>query len=198
MKAQGKNITIIGLVGLPGAGKTTAAIYLETKGFKRVTLSSFIKAEASRCGTAIHTREEYQDWGNKMRKEFGPHILAARAMEEVAKEKRTKIVIDGVRNPGEIAYLSFHSNFILIGVVAKTRVRYERILQRKGAKWAGDFSNFLKQERRERELGSDESGQRVTDCLGMTTHIVHNNTSTQDLYRSLDTNLYGSTSSHSH
>ena len=183
---RSKKTLIIGLAGFPGAGKTTVTEYLKGKGFTRITLSDFIKEEAEKRGVHITTREEYQDWGNAMRKEFGPGVLVRRAVDKANKKKMNKVVIDGVRNPGEVSYLKGRGEFLLYGIVATTKLRYERIVKRKGSARAGTYADFLKQERRERELGSDEAGQRVTDCLKLADRIVHNNTSLKDLYHLLD------------
>lgn len=177
---------IIGLVGLPGAGKTTAARYLEKKGFLHVTLSSFIKEEASKRGIQNPTREILQDLGNELRKQYGPQILVQLALKKI-KESQTKgIVIDGIRNLYEVAFLTVENNFVLIGVTASPRVRYERLLGHKGRSWTGTFDEFFSQERREHRLGSRQTGLRVKDCLKKANFVLRNESGLRDLEESLD------------
>ena len=177
---------IIGLVGLPGAGKTTIAKYLEKKRFTHVILSDFIKVEASKSGIVDFTREILQDYGNKMREQFGPQILAQLALKKIRSDKITKVVIDGVRNPYEVAFLKVENNFTLIGVAARPQVRYKRLVERKTRSWNGSFHEFLKQEHREESLGSAQIGLRVSQCLKEADYIIQNNSSIDSLYKATE------------
>lgn len=183
---KSSHVLIIGIVGLPGSGKTTAAKYLESKGFTRVTLSEFIKEEVAKAGITNYTREILQDYGNKMREQFGPQVLAQLALEKVKTDGISKAVIDGIRNIHEVAALETENNFHLVGILAKPSVRYQRLLKAKGKVWVGSFEEFLQQEKRENSLGSQKFGLRVTDCLQKAKYFIHNNASRKDLQQSVD------------
>ncbi len=177
---------IIGLVGLPGAGKTTVAKYLEKKGFTRVTLSDFIKEEVVKEGITDFTREILQDYGNKMRDQFGPQVLAQLALNKMKTDGISKAVVDGIRNIHEVACLEAENNFHLVGIVAKPSVRYQRLLMSKGKSWVGSYKEFLQQEKREDHLGSQKLGLRVTDCLQKAQYTIYNDGSVEDFYKKLD------------
>ena len=168
-----KNI-IIGLVGLPGAGKTTVSEYLEKKGFKRITLSDFIKIEAGKKGITEFSRDVLQNYGNAMRKEFGPHILAQLALGEIKNLNAQKVVIDGVRNLYEIAYLQVENHFTLVGITADPKVRYQRMCGRTSKSKDKTYTQFLNEEHREESLGSREIGLRVKDCLKRVSYRIKN------------------------
>lgn len=176
---------IIGLVGLPGSGKTTAAKYLEKQGFINVTLSDFIKEEIHKAKAPGISREVLQDFGNTMRETYGPQILAQLALKKVRELKTKKVVIDGIRNLYEVAYLEVENNFTLVGITAKPKIRYERLLYRKGRKLIGTYRDFLHHEAREDTLGSKETGLRVKGCLKKVKFIVRNNTTEKDFYDSI-------------
>lgn len=183
---RSKHAKILGLVGLPGAGKTTVAKYLERKGYARITLSDFIKEEAKKQAVAAVSREDLQDYGNKMREQFGPQVLAQLAFKKIRTEKYGKVVIDGVRNLYEVAFLKVENNFSLIGVIAPPRIRYKRLLDRPNRPWSGTIADFLRNEHREESLGSKEIGLRVRECLKKADYIIDNNKTIEELQHAVE------------
>ncbi len=183
---SGKDPLIIGLVGLPGAGKTTVARYLQQKGFTRITLSDFIREEANKSGISPITRELLQDYGNKMRQEFGPDILAQRALMKIH-ETGAKAVVDGIRNIHEVNFLKRSQGFILIAIVADARVRFERLKHRQDHPFAGTYEDFSNLEKREDALGQEDVGLRVQDCIAQADYRIENATSLEDLTSSIST-----------
>ncbi len=184
-----KKSFIIGLVGLPGAGKTTVAKILASKGFVHVTLSSFIKEEAKKDGTTEFPREVLQNYGNKMREIYGPQILAQLALKKIREEKPQKIVIDGIRNLYEVAFLKVENNFALIGVSARPKIRYLRLTRRTDRPWKGSYKEFLHHEKREEALGSREIGLRVKECFQQSEFEITNNKSLGHLRTATDVAL---------
>lgn len=168
------NPFIIGLVGLPGAGKTTVTEFLEKHGFVKVILSDIIRDELKRRGIVEYTREILQDVGNEMRRKFGPDVLARRAMKQLKILGNEKYVIDGIRNLSEIAYLKKQKQFYLIGVKAPSQVRFERLKERITNPLQKSYPEFLLEEHRENALGAKTTGLRVIDCLKQCQTILVN------------------------
>ena len=168
------NPCIIGLVGLPGAGKTTVTEFLEKHGFVRVILSDIIRDELKKRGVTDITRELLQDVGNEMRRKFGPDVLAKRAMKRLKTLGNKKYVIDGIRNLSEIAYLKKQNHLLLIGIQAAARVRFMRLKRRKLKPLTNSYQEFLLQARRENKLGANTTGLRVIDCLKQCQTILEN------------------------
>lgn len=165
MRTHISNPFVLGLVGLPGAGKTTVTEYLEKQGFVRVILSDIIRDELAKRGVVDITREVLQNVGNEMRRKFGPDVLAKRAMKRLKTLDNGKYVIDGIRNLSEVAYLKKQKQFFLIGVTAPSRIRFERLKERKKNQLTKSYAEFLEQEHRENALGAATTGLRVIDCL---------------------------------
>ena len=180
------NPFIIGLVGLPGAGKTTVTEFLEKHGFVRVILSDIIRDELLKRGITESTREILQNVGNEMRRKFGPDVLAKRAMKRLKIFGKTKYVVDGIRNLAEIAYLKKQKQFSLIGVKAPSRIRFTRLKIRKVNPLQKSYQEFLLQEHRENALGAKTTGLRVIDCLKQCETLFHNSTTVIKLEKQLE------------
>ncbi|RLC82977.1 MAG: dCTP deaminase [Chloroflexi bacterium] len=157
---------IIGLTGPMGAGKTTTAAYLEKNfGFIRLSLAHFVRRETIRRGLPP-TPRYMRDIGNYLRESHGPSVLADRILEKIKKEILTRlIVIDGIRNPGEIERLRKEPDFFLIGMNADREIRYRRE-QALGEGASLSFEMFCSLD--EEDTGGDdwpEYAQQIGKCL---------------------------------
>lgn len=175
----------IGLVGKSGSGKSTVRNYLKSKDYYSTELSSYLRKEAKARKLSV-SKLVLQDLGNELRKEKGPDILAKLAVAEIHKSHRRRSVIDGIRNRKEVKYLKSQEGFFLLGIVAKTKTRYERIVKQKGKNWVGSYKNFLNIERRDSHLGNKDFGLRVSDCLNLADFKVTNNGNLKSLYKEID------------
>ncbi len=180
-----RNPFIIGLVGLPGAGKTTVTEFLEKHGFVRVILSDIIRDELKQRGIVEPSREILQNTGNEMRRMYGPDVLGKRAIKQLRSMGGNKFVIDGIRNNSEIIYLKKQKNFLLLGITAASRVRFMRLKKRKANPLKKSYKEFLLQEERENALGTATTGLRVIDCLKQCQIRLKNTTTKQALEKQL-------------
>ncbi len=166
--------SIIGITGPFGSGKSTAASFFETKGFVKITLSSFLEGALLKDNKEI-TRSNLQDLGNLWRKKEGSGVLAKKALEYISKNKIEKAVIDGIRNLGEVEELKKTNIFILLGVVADRKIRFARIKQMSNRE-------ALTQELFDRldykDLGisiDEEAGLQVAKCLAISDYFINSN-----------------------
>ncbi len=179
---------IIGIVGLPGAGKTTVASHIVKQKFTHIILSDFIREEIVRLGIRDFSRISYQRVANQMREQVGGYVLAARAMQKIRKEHIVEAIIDGIRNVEEIVYLRRYKGFHLLGVSANARVRFERLSKRlKSDKQIHrSYAEFLREEKRENTLGSKKTGLRVRESLKEADEVVKNNKGPKTLFNAVD------------
>ena len=195
---------IIGITGTFGSGKSTAADFFKSKGFKKIILSSFLEKEANRRGFGKITRKILQDIGNEWRKKYGKEILAKKALKFLGENKlpqsslrgipqadefvsrlylrnklrsitaRNRVVIDGIRNVGEIDEFGKNSNFVLIAILTDRKVRFTRlkkIKRREHLTW----ELFNKLDRRDIGVGQGKVGLQVGTCLAMADIFIDNN-----------------------
>ena len=181
------NMFIIGVVGQIASGKGILVKYLiEKLGFISYSLSSAVHREIEKKGIKKYTRQMLQDMGDELRREFGDEVLAQRIIKAINEKKKDKIVIEGIRNPGEIEFLRNNSNFILIGVKAIRKLRYKRLLIR-GKKWdPKTYEEFLIVDKRDIGIDQNNSGQQVCKCLAYCDYVLTNNKDLKDFQRKVE------------
>lgn len=185
---------IIGLTSFLGAGKTSVADYLISKGFVFYSLSDEIREEIKSRGLEI-TRDRLRETGTDLRKKYGNSVLADRVLEKIMKilkkEPGKNFVVDSIRNPAEIELLRKKKGFTLICLDAPIELRFKRIKSRKreGEEALG-FKEF--QESEEKELESpDSASQQLLKCKEMADFVINNDSDLKILHKKLDELLEG-------
>ena len=184
---------IIGLVGTIACGKGVVADYLIKKyGYTSFSLSSIVHDEVKRRGITNFTRTTLQDIGDELRRGEGDGVLAKRAIDQLNRSSllnqlnRQKIIIEGIRNPGEVEYLRSIPGFFLIAVDADQKIRYQRVLKR-GKQWDPKYwESFLKIDERDSSDGENTNGQQVRKCMEMAEVKIENNDGIEELIKKLE------------
>jgi len=170
---------VIAISGTFCSGKGLVSKILKSKGCDVDTFSSVIKDELKSKGVEI-TRTILQDEGNRLRKVFGAQVLAERLLAKY-KVSPKPLVIDGLRNVGEIEYLKKHSHFFLIGVDSPIEFRWELTQKRKGEKDLIDYDKFVALDARDKGYGEPLNGQQVGMCLTHADFLIYNDEEFKDL-----------------
>ncbi len=164
--------SIIGITGAFGSGKSTAASLLEKKGYKKIELSSYLEKEAIARKLPV-TRKTLQDLGNEMREKSGSGVLLRFALQD--QKDIDRIVIDGLRNLGEVELLK-QGGGILLAVVADRDLRFERL---KKLKRREKLTKPLFEQLDLRDLGVNEkiTGLQTAFCIALADVFVDSNSS---------------------
>lgn len=171
---------LIGITGAFGSGKTTASSFFASKGFTEIPLSAFLEAEAKKRNNNTITRKMLQDIGNEWRESLGPGILAQKALNLAKEKKLQHVVVDGIRNLGEVDVLRKEESFILIAVVANRTVRFDRLKanpRRETLTW----ELFTKLDERDLGVGEKTSGLQGGMCIALADVFIVNNGSRKEL-----------------
>lgn len=173
---------IIGITGTLGAGKTTVANYLASKGFNHFSVRKFIAAEVEKRGLPV-SRDTLVDVANELRAAHGPaHIVISLSKE--AAQKSRNAVIESIRAVGEAEELKAHGGYLL-AVTANPKLRYERAKLESSVTTPGSFEEFIKQE--EREMNStDPNKQNIAAVMLRADYQILNNGTVADLENQID------------
>lgn len=172
----------IGLTGTLASGKTTVSDLLQDK--KYYSLSQIVRDEATIKGIP-HTRENLQNLGDELRITHGIGVLAKKTLEKIERNNKNSefenIIIDGIRNPGEIEVLRQDKNFYLLAVDAPFEARWIRSLGRKRESDPEEKERFRKNDYRDRGFFESKEGQQVEKCIELADYIIWNLGTQNDL-----------------
>lgn len=171
---------IIGLTGSLCAGKGTVAEFLKQKGFDYVSLSDILRMYLDTLGIE-RTRANLISKANELRESQGSGILAKWALKSV---RSKKTVIDGIRNPEEIAELRQMQDFTLVAVDAPEEVRFKRMLKRpRGEKDPQTLAEFIKLDKSDKGIGQKGNAQQVGKCMKLADIVLVNDKTTEILQK---------------
>lgn len=123
---------IIAIVGMPGAGKTEAAQYLEKKGVPFIRFGAFTDEGVKEAGLPL-TPENEKLIRERFRTELGMGAYAIKAKPKIDEmlNENDLIAIDGLYSWEEYTYLKkIFPSLTLINVFAEPSVRYKRLSER--------------------------------------------------------------------
>jgi len=168
---------IIGVTGFFAAGKDTVADILMRRGFKHVSLSDIIRSEIRARGEEL-TIPRLTATGNALRTEFGPSVLAERALDVLP--AFGDAVVTSIRHSAEVQALRARPDFVMLFVDAPIRVRYERSLGRARDGDPVSFEDFEAAERSQME-SNDPNAQQLAACRDLADCVLQNDATLSDL-----------------
>ncbi|MGM0397832.1 MAG: AAA family ATPase [Halobacteriota archaeon] len=151
---------VIGIVGLPGSGKSEAAAVAREMDIPVVTMGDVVRAETADRG--LDPASDHGRVAQAMREENGLAAIADRSLPiiESALEDSEVVLVDGIRSGHEVAVFeeAFGDEFTLIEVFAPYDLRAERIADR-GRDAAEDDGgeSLVERDERERGFGMDDA-----------------------------------------
>ena len=175
---------IIGITGTLGAGKGTIVDYLkEHYGYRHYSVRGYLIEEAQRRGMELN-RDTFVVVANDLRATHCPSYITDQLYLQAA-EAGENAIIESVRTPGEVESLRQHEHFLLFGVDADPKIRYERIVGRGSETDHVSFETFLENE--EREMTSDDPNhQNLGRCMQMADYVFMNNEGFDELYAQVE------------
>ncbi|MEK7570622.1 MAG: AAA family ATPase [Patescibacteria group bacterium] len=172
---------VIGITGLPGAGKGTAAAYLVekygavTKRFSQPLWDILARLHQQQ------TRENMQKLAQSMRAIFGDDILAETLLQDLAQETTKPIVMEGFRYQDEYAMLKRRPDFVFVGIETKFDARLARIQQR--SEKDDDRTMTAEKFKLQHEYKTE---QFIPELIAKADHRIDNNNTVEVLYSQLD------------
>lgn len=167
---------VIGIVGLIGAGKDTAADYIAKKyGYHIISFRDLVNEVTEKEGLEPN-RENLQMTGKKYREKYGKEYFSKLAVEKaksveksILKEMRTK---EDVELPKKV----FGKSMVVINIGADKKNRFERLKKRARIGDPKNMEEFEKQEEKEVDLG-------YTKAIDFADITIKNNGTFDNLYK---------------
>jgi dephospho-CoA kinase len=181
---------IIGITGTLASGKTSVKDFFLSRfpSSYFISLSDIIEEELLKEGKELK-RENFIEKGNELRKRYGDQVLVE-VVTLTLSEKIEKqfLIIDGIRNPGEVEFLrkKFGKDFILIAVDAPREIRFRRLRERKKEGDPKTFEEFLEIDETDLGKNQPEYGQKVGECLKLADYLIINDGSINELNKKLE------------
>lgn len=178
---------LIGIVGLNGSGKDTAAKYINEKyAFDWISISDLVRKECVNSGLSVSNRDNIYQVAESMREKHGPDVWIKKALENYSKEK--KFVLSSFRHPSEIDLLKEKGGMIIL-IDAPIEIRFkrtvDRVLHNPDDHGSMVFEDFVKKE--ERELSNpDPNKMQMGKCIKMFDHKIDNSNNLDVLKNSID------------
>lgn len=175
----------IGLTGRMASGKGEVVRMLKQRGLRYVSLSDIVRREAAKAGPAV-SRSQMQDLGNRLRREGGAGVLGKMVHELIEASGPGSWVIDGIRNPAEVAELRRMAGFVLIAIESNEETILARMRQRGRSTDMASEAELRAALAREWGQGEPEGGQQVGPTMALADFIIANNGSLPELEGGLD------------
>ncbi len=171
---------IIALVGLPGAGKTEAAIYFKKKGLPVISFGKIINDYIEQHNLT-HSIDNHKKIALELRKKYGEEALAILNENKIKKtlEKNKFVVIDGLRSFKEYLYLKekfSRAKIKIVTIYADKDIRYARINKRQ------ERSQLVGEERDLHELLNLNMAPTIAFC----DYLIKNNFSREEFFDKLE------------
>ena len=182
---------VYGIVGLKAAGKGAFGDRMNAAGFATYTLSTPIKVIAEKeVGPDYDVVIDLIRIGNEGRQKHGTGHWAGEMLMLASQAGHRKVVIDGIRNPGEIIRLRelLGERLVLVGVTAPSELRFQRLLKRGKKGDPTDLPSFLEMDDKDRGIGQADDGQLVDRCLAQVpfANIYDNHGTLQQFHEWID------------
>lgn len=151
-----KKKRVIGVTGMPGAGKDTVREVVREFGFALVVMGDAVRAEAKRRNLEP-TTENLGKVMLQIRAEEGPGVLAKRCVPKIKAANSPVVVVDGVRSMHEVEeFRKGFPDFRIVALHASPRTRFERLVQRDRSDDPKDWKSFAERDQRELNVGIGE------------------------------------------
>jgi dephospho-CoA kinase len=177
---------VIGVAGMPGAGKATLNEIAQRKGFTVVMMGDEIREETKRRGLEP-TPENIGEIMLQLREEEGPAVVAKRCIPKIEKARGNIVLVDGIRSLHEVEEFKRHfPNFVLVAVHSSPETRFQRLFRRRRSDDPKGWKTFLERDLRELNVG-------LGNAIAMADYLIVNEGTKEEfkmkIYEVLETAL---------
>jgi dephospho-CoA kinase len=155
---------IVAITGMPGAGKSTAAKALESRGFKRIVMGDVIREETRRRGLEPSEKDTAKVM-LELREKYGPGAVAEVCVRLLGTMKEQAVVIDGIRSPAEVEVFARVGKVRLIAIHASRERRFKLLRERGRGDAPTSRGSFDERDKRELSIGVGDAVALADESL---------------------------------
>lgn len=163
---------IVCLTGMPGAGKSTIADGLKSKGYEIINMGNAVRNEAKKLNLEP-TGPNLGKLMLELREKKGPGAIAELVKPEIENSKSDVIIIDGIRSYPEIEALKNYGKVKLLAIHASTDTRFGFLQQRGRSDDPKTKENFEERDDRELNVG-------ISNPIALSDDAISNNNLSKD------------------
>jgi len=157
---------------MPGAGKSTIAEGLKSKGYEIINMGNAVRNEAKKRNLEP-TGSNLGKLMLELREKNGPGAVAELVKPQIEDSESNVIIIDGVRSSPEIEVLKKYGTVKLLAIHASTNTRFGFLQERGRSDDPKTKENF--EERDNRELGVG-----ISNPIALSDDAISNNNLTKE------------------
>ncbi len=144
---------VVGVVGMPGSGKSFVDDVAVEMGFSIVIMGDVIREEVSKMGLEPNPKNVGRVMVEIRRRE-GPAVVAKKCIPIVQSLLNRDVMVEGIRNLAEVyEFRRRFPGFKLIAIYASPETRFRRIVNRSRSDDAVNWQTFTKRDLREIKVG---------------------------------------------
>ena len=167
-----KDTLIVGLTGMPGAGKTTVANYLSQKGFPLLVMGDVVREVAENDGLEL-TSDNLAKLMLRLRKRNGPEAVAHLIVNKIKLMKKedkqlSVVIVDGIRSMAEVRLLRRIGSVKLLAIHGSTLTRYTHVRERGRSDVPSNIGEFDKRDKIEMDVG-------ISNAIALADETISNN-----------------------
>jgi dephospho-CoA kinase len=167
-----KDTLIVGLTGMPGAGKTTVANYLSQKGIPLLVMGDVVREVAENDGLEL-TSDNLAKLMLRLRKRNGPEAVAHLIINKIKLMKKedkqlSVVIVDGIRSMAEVRLLRRIGSVKLLAIHGSTLTRYTHVRERGRSDVPSNIGEFDKRDKIEMDVG-------ISNAIALADETISNN-----------------------
>ena len=167
-----KDTLIVGLTGMPGAGKTTVANYLSQKGIPLLVMGDVVREVAENDGLEL-TSDNLAKLMLRLRKKNGPEAVAHLIVNKIKLMKKedkqlSVVIVDGIRSMAEVRLLRRIGSVKLLAIHGSTFTRYTHVRERGRSDVPSNLGEFDKRDKIEMDVG-------ISNAIALADETISNN-----------------------
>ena len=167
-----KDTLIVGLTGMPGAGKTTVANYLSEKDIPLLIMGDVVREVAENDGLEP-TSDNLAKLMLRLRKRNGPEAVAHLIVNKIKLMKKednqlSVVIVDGIRSMAEVQVLRLIGSVKLLAIHGSTLTRYTHVRERGRSDVPSNIVEFDKRDKIEMNVG-------ISNAIALADETISNN-----------------------